>query len=61
MRAGLDSLEDPVEVKWVRRLLLLADGDSGSADTHTHKCFDAPVLAACRAWNMAGNDVVVLR
>ena len=35
MRAGLDSLEDPVEVKWVRRLLLLADGDSGSADTHT--------------------------
>ena len=35
MRAGLESLEDPVEVKWVRRLLLLADGDSGSADTHT--------------------------
>ena len=47
MRAGLDSLEGPVEVKWVRRLLLLADGDSGSADTHRSLSF-APFLAVCR-------------
>lgn len=44
MRAGLDSLEDPVEVKWVRRLLLLADGDSGSADTHTHTSVLMPLF-----------------
>ena len=50
MRTGLDSLEGPVDVKWVRRLLLLADGDIGSAHTHTHRSLlFAIVLAVCRA------------